>query len=362
MIKPKPEVMNTPLTYHGAFDYDELAQLNLSDDEVIDFSVNSNPYGTPPQVYEAIAKVALDRYPDKECLALRHKLAERHNCSIENIVVGNGTAELLMLIAMAFIQPNDRVLIVEPTFGEYERVSRLAGASIHKVKKTLEDSFDLDVDDYEALIKDKKFVFQCNPNNPTGLIADDYLVDRYVNTHPNTLFIMDCAYYNFVHPNYRNGLVVPKPADNLLTVFSLTKDYAIAGLRLGYAIGHPDIIEAIRRVRPAWNVNSLAQVAGLAVLDESDWLQETVKQLHDNKHELVVGLRKLELEPLRSTVHYFLLHVGDAKQFRSQLLQHKIMVRDCTSFGLPEYIRVATRTPADNAKLLSAIAEIQHGC
>jgi histidinol-phosphate aminotransferase len=365
MIKPKPEIMNTPSAYHGAFDYDELAQLGLSDEDVIDFSVNSNPYGPPTQVHEAISKVALDRYPDKECLALRHKLAQRHNCKIENIVVGNGTAELLMLIAMAFIQPNDDVLIVEPTFGEYERVSKLAGARVHKVKTTIDDSFDMTVDNYMAVMKDKKVIFECNPNNPTGLIHPKYMVDKYLTAYPDMLYVMDCAYYNFVDPRYSYhgaDAAIPKLADNLLTVFSLTKDYAIAGLRLGYVIGHPDLIEAIRRMRPAWNVNSLAQVAGLAVLESGVWLADTVKQLHQDKAHLISGLQDLGYdEPLSSTVHYFLLNVGDAKQFRSQLLQHKIMVRDCTSFGLPEYVRISTRTPEDNAKLLTAIAEIQDG-
>jgi len=361
MIKPKPEVMDTPLTYHGAFDYDELAHLNLSDDDVIDFSVNSNPYGPPSQVHEAIRNVALDRYPDKDCLALRHKLAERHNCGIENIIVGNGTAELLMLIAIAFIQRNDKVLITEPTFGEYERVSKLAGASIHKAKTTVENQFDMQIDDYMALMKTPKIVFHCNPNNPTGLIIPDDRVNQFLSTHPDMLYVMDCAYYNFVDPQYRMGSIVPKPADNLLTVFSLTKDYALAGLRLGYAVGHPEIIEAIRRVRPAWNVNSLAQVAGIAVLESGTWLADTVKQLHEDKNHLIAGLQNLGYAPLNSETHYFLLNVGDAKLFRSQLLKYKIMVRDCTSFGLPEYVRIATRTPEDNAKLLSAITEVQHG-
>ncbi|MEO0598510.1 MAG: aminotransferase class I/II-fold pyridoxal phosphate-dependent enzyme, partial [Chloroflexota bacterium] len=147
--------------------------------------------------------------------------------------------------------------------------------------------------------------------------------------------------------------------DNVLYVRSLTKDYALAGLRLGYAIGHPDIIEAIRRVRPAWNVNALAQSAGLTVLDEGDWLKSCVQQLHQDKEKLVAGIEKLGLPVMPSYVHYFLVNVGDATAFRSELLKHKIMVRDCTSFGLPEYVRIATRTPEDNAKLLQAIEAIQ---
>lgn len=360
MIKPKPEIMNTPSAYHGAFDYDELAQLQLSDEDVIDFSVNSNPYGPPPGVKEAIANVSLDRYPDKECLALRHKLADLHQVNIENIVVGNGTAELLLLIALAFIQPKDDVLIIEPTFGEYERVSRLADATIHKMKLNAEDSFDTEFINYAEQIQGKKVVFDCNPNNPTGLITPNYMIEKITKACHNTLFVLDAAYHNFIAPNAMgfSPSPIPEPAHNLLTVYSMTKDYALAGLRLGYVIGEPEMIEPIRRLRPAWNVNSFAQAAGLAALNSGTWLRDTVNQLHEDKKYLIAGLEAMGYKSFDYFTHYFMLYVGDAKLFRSQLLKHKIMVRDCTSFGLPEWVRISTRKPEDNQKLLDAIKAI----
>ncbi|MEL6148265.1 MAG: aminotransferase class I/II-fold pyridoxal phosphate-dependent enzyme [Chloroflexota bacterium] len=133
-IKPRPEILNAAPAVHGAFDSAELERLGLSPDEVIDFSVNSNPYGPPPGVREAIANVPLDRYPDRECIALRRKLAEHHGgsrmrISIENVLVGNGTSELLQLIALAYLRAEHKVLILKPTFSEYERVIGLAGAT-----------------------------------------------------------------------------------------------------------------------------------------------------------------------------------------------------------------------------------------
>lgn len=370
MIKAKPEIMATPSAYHGAFDYDELAQLGYSPDEVIDFSVNSNPYGPPASVREAIANVPLDRYPDKECLALRQKLAEHHHVGIENIVVGNGTAELLLLIAMAFIRAGDKVLIVEPTFSEYERVAELAGAIVEKIRWQPEDMTNFKnlvkrIQAFHKEVIDKQITYFCNPNNPTGTFLNSSTFDL-CKDHPETLYIIDEAYTNFMqsprsfvdHPDVQIDFF--QSNKNLITVHSLTKDYAIAGLRLGYAIGHPDIIEAIRLIRPAWNVNGLAQAAGLAVLDETQWLRKTVLQLHRDKDELVHGLQQLGFAPLPSAVHYFLVEVWNATQFRSRLLKHKIMVRDCTSFGLPDYIRISTRKPEDNQKLLDAIKAIQN--
>src|SRR5262245_56118897 len=125
MIEPKHDILNTVPAHHGAFDYAELARLKLSPDEIIDFSVNSNPYGPPPGVREAIAAVPLDRYPDRECLALRQRLAAIHGVEIENIVVGNGTAELLQLIALAFLERDACALMPQVTFSEYARVVSL---------------------------------------------------------------------------------------------------------------------------------------------------------------------------------------------------------------------------------------------
>jgi histidinol-phosphate/aromatic aminotransferase/cobyric acid decarboxylase-like protein len=170
--------------------------------------------------------------------------------------------------------------------------------------------------------------------------------------NPDTLFVVDEAYAQFL---MEPQTLINTPLPNVIVVRSMTKDYALAGLRLGYAVGHPDVIEAVRRVRPAWNVNALAQAAGAAALDQSDWLRTTVAQLHRDKTDLVNGLRALGLKPLPSNVHFFLVNVSDGAAFRSKLLHHRIMVRDCASFGLPGYVRIATRTPQDNALLIDAI-------
>jgi len=379
MIRPKPEITNTPPAHHGAFDYDELRQLGYSLDEVIDFSVNSNPYGPPPGVREAIAKVPLDRYPDRECIALREKLAARHHVGVENIVVGNGTAELLLLIAQAFIHPGDKVLVVEPAFSEYTRVARLMGARVETWGTDITKGASLEWTDLEQLQRSieqhfPRVVFFSNPNNPSGQGYFSRFLLSIIQHYPDTLFISDEAYVNFIlshsasaelyhfisspDTDKRLGIVGIQTVKNVISLRSMTKDYALAGLRLGYAIGHPDVIEAVHHVRPAWNVNALAQAAGDIAIDQFISMRKTIVALHKDKDDLVTGLRSLELQPLPSMVHYFLVNVGDGAAFRSKLLKHKIMVRDCASFGLPEYVRIATRTPEDNAKLLAAVEAI----
>ena len=352
-------MLSTQPAVHGAFDFAELESLGLDPDQVIDFSVNSNPHGPPPGVHEAIASVPLDRYPDRECIALRRVLAARLGIEADQIVVGNGSAELLQLIAQTFIEPNDRVVVPSVTFSEYARVSALAGARIRELGLPGPD-VELSEDRFAELasaIEDARVVFLCNPNNPDGRhLPVEWICRHWVSACPDTLFVLDEAYANFLRePETAIGKSLP----NLLVLRSLTKDYALAGLRLGYLVGNELLIEAVARARQAWNVNALAQAAGVFVLAQDDWLRRTMMQLQSDRGVLLEQLRELGFEPLPSAVHYFLMPVGNAKDFRGRLLNHGIQVRDASSFGLPQCVRISTRGAGDNARLCEAIASIE---
>jgi histidinol-phosphate/aromatic aminotransferase/cobyric acid decarboxylase-like protein len=149
---------------------------------------------------------------------------------------------------------------------------------------------------------------------------------------------------------------------NMLVLRSMTKAYALAGLRLGYAVGSTDILEALRRARPPWSVNALAQAAGIAALQDTAHLTHCLACIARAKDDLVAGLRALGLRPVPSTTHFFLVRVGNGAACRQALLQGSVLVRDCASFGLPEYIRVATRRPEENARLLTALEELRPWC
>lgn len=330
--------------------------MGLDPDEVLDFSVNSNPYGPSPAVREALAQVPLDRYPDREALALRRALAARLDVSLEQIVAGNGTAELLWLVGLAFLRPADRVFILGPTFGEYTRVTGLMGAQAEVWSAREETGFAIEPREVARQLEQLKprLAFLCNPNNPTGTVLPPDEIATWTEAHPNTLFVIDEAYLNFA-PDATSALTLG--ADNVLVLRSMTKDYALTGLRLGYAVGHPRTIEALARVRPPWNVNAMAQAAGVAALADDAHLQRSLTKLMEAKGQLVDALSKQGLEPLPSAVHFFLVNVGDGSAFRQRLLRGGILVRDCASFGLPAYVRIATRRPAENQQLLTAIRE-----
>jgi len=352
MIQPRPEVLSAAAAPHGAFDFAELEALALHPDGVIDFSVNSNPYGAAPAVRAALSQVPLDRYPDREGLALRRALAAYCGVSLEQITLGNGTAELLLLVALAFVRPGDVALILAPTFSEYRRVVEIMGGRVQTLAADADFYFASEQVQTSLMQHQPRLVFCCNPNNPTGGVIPVAVIHAWARLFPATLFIIDEAYLNF-------GENLPSVFDagheNILVLRSMTKDYALAGLRLGYALGHPAVIGALARVRPAWNVNALAQAAGVAALGAEAHLRESLAALHAAKRELVAALSAAGFAPLPSAVHYFLVDVEGGALFRARLLARGVLVRDCASFGLPSHVRIATRTPAQNAALLQAL-------
>jgi histidinol-phosphate aminotransferase len=339
---------------HGALDFAELEQLGLDPNEVLDFSVNSNPFGTPPLILEALRSVHIERYPDRESIALRHALSERLEVSPEQVLVGNGTAELIQLAAFAFLQKGDHALIVEPTFGEYERSIRLREAHIHRWRASSRNGFVPNPGEIRRRLKQRNMqvVFICNPNNPTGQILPTGVLGKWADEYPETCFLVDEAYLAFAE-GMKSAISLQKK--NIVVLCSMTKDYAIAGLRLGYTVGEPKMIEAMKNFRPAWNVSALAQAAGLAALQSDKYISETLARLRNEKEILISGLRKLGYEPVPSQTNYFLLPVGNGTQFRIRLLQQGIIVRDCASFGLRSFVRIATRRPEENTQFLSAL-------
>lgn len=369
---PRIEVLLTPPAQHGALDYVELERLGLGPEDVLDFSVNVNPYGPSPAVRAAVAGTPLDRYPDRESLALRRALAAHLGVEPERILAGNGTAELIGLIALAFLRSGDTVLVVGPVFGEYSRAARLMGARGECWIARPENGFIVESGAIEQSLRQlvPRLAFVCNPNNPTGSTLPVGLIDGWARAFPETLFVVDEAYLAFAlggagltfgEAGLASGMrsATSLGSQNVLVLRSMTKDYALAGLRLGYAVGENSVIEALTRVRPPWNVNALAQAAGLAALADQAHLAASLAALARDKERLTRGLADLGLQPVPSATHFFLVPVAPmrAAEFRQSLLRRGILVRDCTSFGLPAHVRIATRREADNARLLAAVRD-----
>ncbi|KPL90684.1 pyridoxal phosphate-dependent aminotransferase [Herpetosiphon geysericola] len=372
-------MMQQPI--HGAIDYAELQQHGLAPSQIYDFSSNVNPLGTPNFIRATLANVDLAHYPDRQCLALRAALANHHACEPAQLLIGNGSNELIHLIARALLQANDYVVVIEPTFGEYAYASSLVGAQLIRYQASAETDFQVDVVACCRLIAQyrPRLVWLCNPNNPTGSYLPAQAIERLqaACAAVQGYLVLDLAYADLVVGDRGSGigdreteigdwesaigveksLSSPQsPAPNHYTIYlySLTKSYALAGLRLGYVVAEPNIITALRHWQPQWSVNSLAQAAGLAIMANPTWLAQNLGQWWTWSDQLRVELGQLGLRVLPSCLPFFLVEVQNAAQTRSALLQHACLVRDCSSFGLPSFIRIAPRQPHQNQRLLAA--------
>ncbi|MBI4216199.1 MAG: histidinol-phosphate aminotransferase family protein [Chloroflexi bacterium] len=360
-LRPRPEVLRLKRAVHGGPDYAELAALGLRPEEVVDFSANTHPFGPPAGVAPALAGLGrtIERYPDSEVGELRGRLGERLGVSPTRILCGNGSAELLWLAALAYLQPGAPVLILGPTFGEYRVVAAIAGAAAVEHRTWEEDGFVPDIAGaLEAAQRLRpQALFLCNPNNPTGQHLGREAVAQLAAALPDALVVVDEAYASLMeHPPCSLGLL---DRGNVLLVRSLTKDYALAGLRLGYALGREDLIATLRQVQPPWSVNAAAQAAGLAALADAGYMEGVRRRLAEAKTYLLEGLTALGLVCQPSAAPFFLVKVGDAPTWRRQLLQRGMLVRDCSSFGLPQHIRLSPRSLEDCRRLLAALKEIR---
>jgi histidinol-phosphate aminotransferase len=354
---------------HGALDYGELERLGLDPGDIFDFSVNTNPYGPSPLVQQAIAQAALDRYPDRECLQLRRIILAYEivtaNLSLNSTLCGNGTAELIWALAHTFLQPDRKAAIVGPTFGEYRAASLASGATVVAYTAQAADHFHLDLSEVSAWIQAEQpsLLWLCNPNNPTGTWLDRQALVHLAEACESigALLVIDEAYWRFLIPQEAFSAVelLGQPGGaHLLVLRSLTKDFALAGVRLGYAVASEDIIARLHACLPSWNVSTLAQAAGIAAVMDPTHLTRTLGELAGERRDFFSALHDLGVRIIPSRTHFCLVEVGDAHALRQQLLARHILVRDCTSFELPEYIRVATRQRSEWQQFVRTLREV----
>jgi histidinol-phosphate/aromatic aminotransferase/cobyric acid decarboxylase-like protein len=347
---------------HGALDHLELASHGLRPDSLLDFSSNINPFGPPAGVWAALAALDPAPYPDRSCLQLRRALAMRHGCDIEQVLPGNGSNELIHLLARALLRPDDVALVVGPTFGEYAHASRLAHAQVVEWRACAADHFILD----GAAVVDQiwrlrpRLTWLCVPNNPTGvdMKAADHRAIAEACAANDGLLVVDRTYHAFVRGcESRNDQFMPV-MPHVLYLHSLTKSHALAGIRLGYLLGNVDPIACISMYQPTWSVSSAAQVAGVAALADATFLPRTLPQLWEASDALHDSLEHLGLVVWRDALPLLLVRTGDGAATRAALLARGCVVRACASFDLPEWVRVSPRGPDDNAHLVEIWKEL----
>ncbi|MBI4296580.1 MAG: histidinol-phosphate aminotransferase family protein [Chloroflexi bacterium] len=351
-----PSRLSRPL--HGGVESNQASALAMPGQAILDFSANINPLGPSPRVREAMTEFDPSRYPDLTNRKLKTILAEMNGVSPDQVAPGNGSSELIHLLAEAFVEKGDRVLIFAPTFGDYEFACRLNGARVSFITSREKDNFQWDISSAVKKLQRLRpvLVFLCNPNSPTGIYLSLEEVGLLMRSTADGLFVMDEAFITFTDNRWDSTRLLRHR--NFVIMRSLTKDYALAGLRLGYTLSSRRVAQLIRTHQPTWSVSAAAQVAGLAALSDPAHLEKARGCVREARGYLERALDRLGFKVFPSEANFLLVKVGNGAEFQAKLLSRLIYVRDCTSFGLPEFVRIGVRTLPECQRLVSAVDEV----
>lgn len=331
-------------------------ELGLAD--VIKLASNENPLGPAPAAIEALKEHApgVSLYPDGACFALKKALAAHLGIDPDYLIIGNGSDEILKLLAEAFLSPQDEVIISSTTFGEYAYASHLMGARIVTVP-THEYTYDLEAM-AGAVTQKTKIIFVCNPNNPTGTYVNGNAVEKFMRRIPeDVIVVFDEAYYEYVEAeDFPATLRYVKEGRNVLVLRTFSKIYGLAGLRVGYGVGRPELVDLISRVREPFNVNLLAQKAAFAALGDAEHVLRSRETNHAGKQFLSQRLADMGFNPLPSQANFLFVDVRtDAQQLFKAMLKQGVIVRSGEIFGEPAFIRVTIGARPQNERFIQAL-------
>jgi histidinol-phosphate aminotransferase len=355
-----PEWIRTLTPYPPGMPIEELER-ELGIEGSIKLASNENPLGPSPKAVAAVqaALASLHRYPDGSAFYLKRRLAERLRVPPDELLVGNGSNEIIELAVRTFLRPRDEAVMADQAFVIYRMVVQAAGG-IPKIVPLRDYTHDLEAI-AEAITPATRLVFLANPNNPTGTIFRRPAWEAFLRAVPrHVIVVADDAYAEFVddadYPDTvraRGDGSVP-----ILTLRTFSKLYGLAGLRVGWAVAPAPLVEAIGRIRQPFNVNALALVGALAALDDDEHVARTLATNRAGMAQLGEGFRRLGLEQVPSAANFVLVRVGQGGRVYEALLRRGVIVRPMDVYGFPEHIRVTIGLPEENARFLDALAAV----
>jgi histidinol-phosphate aminotransferase len=338
---------------------DELArEYGLAEDDIVKLASNENPRGPSTRVRDAIAAAAIGvtRYPDGNGFALKNALAARYAVATEQIVLGNGSNDILELATQAFLRPGDEAIYSQHAFAVYPLATQARGGVGVSVPAR---ALGHDLAAMRAAITPRtRMVFVANPNNPTGTWLEPRALREFIASVPSeVLVVLDEAYNEYLRPEQQSdsaswlGL-----HPHLLISRTFSKAYGLAGLRIGYGLCDASVAAMLNRVRQPFNVNSVAQAAAIAALADTDYVVESARLNHAGLEQLARGLSALGVAHVPSHANFLLVHVGNAAgAVYESLLKQGVIVRPVANYGLPEHLRVSVGLPAENQRFLDAL-------
>lgn len=341
---------------------EELArELDLNPSDIVKLASNENPLGPSLKALEAINKALpeLTRYPDGNGFILKEALAQHYGLSMEQITLGNGSNDVLELVAKAWLEPGSNAVFSQYAFAVYPIATLAAGAECRVVPAK---DYGHDLDAMLAVVDDNtRVVFIANPNNPTGTWFDIGALEAFLEAVPaQTLVVLDEAYIEYASGSeLPDGVKYLTRYPNLLVSRTFSKAYGLAALRVGYALSSPQVAEVLNRVREPFNVNSLALVAACAALEDEDYLFRSRLANDQGMEQLEAGLEALGLEWIPSRGNFIAVNFQrDAAPINQALLAMGVIVRPVAGYGMPEFLRVSIGTHEENARFLNVLKQV----
>lgn len=327
----------------------------------IKLASNENPLGPSPMALDAIrgSLSTLHRYPDGAAHTLTRKIATIHGVDAANVVIGNGSDDIIAILVRALLRPGDQVVVPRPSFLMYDITANAAGASVIDVPL---NHLTMDLDAMaDAVTTDTRLVFVCNPNNPTGTIVTRGDFFRFLDRLPeDAVVVVDEAYIDFIRDP--DCLVTGTLCDlerPLVTLRTFSKAYGLAGLRIGYGIMPTELAEVLNRVRQPFNVSSVAQAAAAAALEDRAFLRQTLDLVHRGLDDLYAALKTLGLTYFQTQANFFLIDVQQpADMIFEKMLRQGVIVRSMRSYGYPTYIRINVGLESENRRFISALKTV----
>lgn len=334
-------------------------EMGLKPENIVKLASNENPLGPSPKAYEAMQEAIGDiaRYPDGGNVDLRAAVAEKFNLGVNQLVFGNGSNDILELAARTFLVAGDEAVFSQHAFAVYPLVTQAVGAKGIAVPAK-DYAHDLDAM-YKAITAKTRLIFIANPNNPTGTLIDKASLKAFIDQVPRSiLVVLDEAYDEYLSElDKSEALNWLAEFPHLLVSRSFSKAYGLAGLRLGFGATSPGIADLINRVRQPFNINSIAQAAGVAALHDHDYLARSRALNQAGMEQVTQGLSELKLEFIPSYGNFVSFKVGDGAAVYQSLLKQGVIVRPIANYGMPEYLRVSIGLFSENERFLMALKQ-----
>jgi histidinol-phosphate aminotransferase len=337
-------------------------ELGVDPSSIIKLASNENPLGPSPKAVQAM-RAALENahlYPDGSGFYLCKAIAAKLGVAVENVILGNGSNEVLEFLGHAFLdgEREDEVIASKYAFVVYKLVATSFGARLIEVQ-TPDYQQDLQAM-LEKVSAKTRLVFIPNPNNPTGTLISQRDIDSFMSRVPeNVIVVFDEAYFEFLD-DPPDTLRFVREGRNVIVLRTFSKIHGLAGLRIGYAVAKPDVIEVLHRTRQPFNVNSIAQAGALAALNDDAHLRETKRVVDEGRAYLQEQFSKMQIPFVPGVANFLMANVGDGCAVFEKLLRRKIIVRPLKGYGLPEWVRISVGTMEENKKFIAALKDLMN--